>query len=76
LSLQLITVFNISSFCEGYLKENVYKSKPHPLDGIKQNIQYCILKVTTETVRKVANNMMKIEDACIAERTGHFQHLF
>jgi len=33
-------------FCGGYLKENVYKSKPRALYGIKQNVQYCILNVT------------------------------
>jgi len=48
---------------------------PHSLDELKQNIQNCILNVTSETVHQIASYIKKRVDADIAERSGHFQHL-
>jgi hypothetical protein len=42
---------------------------------LKQNIELCISNATAESLYWVASNMMKIMNACIAERGGHFQHL-
>ena len=56
----------------GYLKDIVYKNSSYSLDALKQNIQYFILNVTTETLHKVASNMRKGVVACIAKRGGHF----
>jgi hypothetical protein len=58
-----------------YLKENVYKNNPQPIDEPKQNIQGCILNAKTEIPHKVASSMWKTVDACIAEHGEHFQHL-
>jgi hypothetical protein len=35
----------------------------------------CISNVTAETLHRVASNMRKSVNACIAECGGHFQHL-
>jgi hypothetical protein len=39
---------------------------------LKQNIELCISNVTTETFHSVATIMRKRENACIAQRGGHF----
>jgi hypothetical protein len=59
----------------GFLKENVYKNNPHTLEELKHNIELCISNVTAETLHWVASDMRKRLNACIAERSGHFQHL-
>jgi hypothetical protein len=58
----------------GFLKENVYKNNPHTFEELKQNVELCISNVTAETLHRVASNR-KRENARIAERGGHFQHL-
>jgi hypothetical protein len=57
-------------------RKYVSKQATSTLDEIKQNIQECILNVATETVHKVASKVTKTVEAYIAERSGHFQHLF
>jgi hypothetical protein len=58
----------------GGLKENVYETNAQTLE-LKQNSELCISNVTAETLHRVASNMRKRVNACIAERGGHFQHL-
>jgi hypothetical protein len=58
----------------GFLKENVYKNNPHTLEKFKQNIDLYISNITAETLHRVASDMRKSVNACIAEHGGHFQH--
>jgi hypothetical protein len=51
------------------------KNNPHKLQEFKQNTELCISNVTAETLHRVASDMRKRVNACIAERGGHFQHL-
>jgi hypothetical protein len=59
----------------GFSKENVYKINPHTREELKQNCELRISNVTAETLHRVASNMRKRVNACIAECDGHFQHL-
>jgi hypothetical protein len=59
----------------GFLKENVYKNNLPTFEELKQNTKLGISNVTAETLRWVASNMRKRVNACIAECSGHFQHL-
>jgi hypothetical protein len=59
----------------GVLKENVYKHYTHTLEEFKENIELCISNVTAETLHRIASDMRKRVNTCIAERGGHFQHL-
>jgi hypothetical protein len=58
----------------GVFKENVYKNNPHT-EKLKQNSELCISNVTAETLHRIASNMRKRVNACIAERGRHFKHL-
>lgn len=59
----------------GFLKDNVYNNNPHTLDELRRNIEDCISNITTATLKKVACNVRKRVDACIANHGGQFQHL-
>jgi hypothetical protein len=41
---------------------------------LKQNIELCTSNVNAETLHRVASNIRKRLNACIAERGGHFQY--
>ena len=62
-------------FLWGYLQEYTYKNNQHSLDGLKRNIEGCVLNVMTQTEHKVVCNMRQKVDARIAEYGGHFQSL-
>jgi hypothetical protein len=62
-------------YLQGFLKENMYKNNPHMLEEFKQNTELCISNITAETLHWNASNMRKRLNACIAECSGHFQHL-
>jgi len=43
------------------LKDTVYKNSPNSVAALKQNIKYCILNVTTETLHKLDDQVREIE---------------
>lgn len=62
-------------FLWGHLKDNVYKNNPHTIDQLKHNIEDEISRISVATTQKVATNMTKRVNACVAADGGHFQHL-
>jgi hypothetical protein len=43
--------------------------------GEKDNISEAIVSINQRTLRQVAQNMVKRENACIQDNGEHFQHL-
>jgi hypothetical protein len=42
---------------------------------VEHNIEQTVANIDPQTLRKVARNTLKREDACLREGGGHFQHL-
>jgi hypothetical protein len=57
-----------------YEEERVQKQSAY-IRRIETNSELCISNVTAETHHRFASNMRKRVNACITERSGHFQHL-
>lgn len=64
-----------TDFSVELFKRKCVQTQPTFTGWTKRQIQDCILDVTTETLHKVASNMRKRVDSCIAKHGGHFQHL-
>lgn len=59
----------------GNLKNKVYKSNPHTLEELKQNIRTEINAISEAELLRVNGNFLKRCRRCIDEEGRHFQHL-
>lgn len=62
-------------FLWGYLKERVYKNRPHTLNELKMNITTEINNISVGVLHKVSTNVVKRIRACINEQGSHFEHM-
>jgi hypothetical protein len=62
-------------FLWGYLKGVVYKTNPHTLEELKDNIQTAIQAIDVNVLRNVYFNMITRALKCIDVHGDHFQHL-
>jgi hypothetical protein len=62
-------------FLWGYLKQVVYSNRPQTIEELKQYIEVTILKISQETSKKIARNIVTRVNTCYAENCCYFQHL-
>jgi len=62
-------------FLWGHLKDHVYANNPKTLDQLKINIDYEIKNISTESLIRTSNNMIRRVGLCLDQNGGHFQHL-
>jgi hypothetical protein len=66
---------SLDFFLWGYLKDRVYVSNPQNLEELKLNINNEICNISTETLMKISDNMVRRNKLCLQVNGGHFQHL-
>ena len=59
----------------GMLKNKVYKTNPHTLNELKENIQTTIRSIMVEELVHVNNNFLKRCETCIQENGQHIENL-
>jgi len=62
-------------FLWGHLKNRVYATGPQTLDELKANIENEIRNISSETLIRVSDNMIRRVELCLENGGGHFQHL-
>jgi hypothetical protein len=59
----------------GNLKDKVYKTNPHTLEKLRNNICCKISAISGEELQRVNTNMFRRDTECIQSGRQHFQHL-
>lgn len=62
-------------FLWGYLKDRVYKNRPHTLLELKENIRVEIAAISQETCKAVMKTFLRRMELCAAKNGGHLEHL-
>jgi hypothetical protein len=62
-------------FLWSFLKNSVYRNKPHTMEDFKRSITACIQEIDGLMLQHVAGNMMKRVEMCNTINGQHFQHL-
>lgn len=62
-------------FLWGYLKENVFRTKPNNIDTLKEAIREILSSIDQDTMAAVIANFEKRVNLCIQQQGGHFEHL-
>ena len=56
------------------MANKVYKTNPHSLNELKENIQTVIRSITVEELVRVNSNYLKKCETCVQENGQHIQY--
>ena len=62
-------------FVWGYLKEQVYATRPRDRDELKQRIREACARITPEMLRAAQRSFIERVNLCAARQGGHVEHL-